>query len=125
MERATTSLKRASFCEFSLRRSRVIMTPRRTRRKWGAIALLKLTARLRKPLKSVCSLDLAFSEGPLLRRDSVGAKECTQGFGVRRAGDAAFGEDGSDVLAGRDVKGGMRGMDVRCDTDALDLGDFV
>ena len=41
-------------------------------------------------------------------------------IGVGGAGDAAFGEDGGDVAGGGDVKGGMRGVDVWSDADALD-----
>src|SRR5207248_11671982 len=36
----------------------------------------------------------------------------------------SFGEDGCDIAGGRDVGGGMRGVDVGCDADALEMRDF-
>src|SRR6267143_2151071 len=47
-----------------------------------------------------------------------------QRFRVRRSGDAAFGEDGGDVAGGGDVEGGMGGVDVGSDADALEMRDF-
>src|SRR5258708_27395621 len=47
-----------------------------------------------------------------------------QRFRVRRSGDASFGEDGGDVAGGGDVEGGMRGVDVGGDSNALEMCDF-
>src|SRR5579859_5526799 len=54
-----------------------------------------------------------------------GGSQSAEGFGVGRAGDATFGEDGSDVFVGRDVEGGVSSVNVGRDADAFDLGDFV
>src|SRR5258708_24380743 len=42
----------------------------------------------------------------------------------RRTGDAAFSEDGGEVAGGGDVEGGVRGVNVRSNADALEMRDF-
>jgi len=54
-----------------------------------------------------------------------GRRQCAQGFGVGWFGHAAFGEDSGDVAARRDVESRMRSRDIRGDSDALDVGDFL
>src|SRR5438552_15057144 len=44
---------------------------------------------------------------------------------VRRAGDAAFREDGRDVPGGGNVESGMGGGNIRRDANALKMRDFI
>src|SRR6267154_199705 len=48
----------------------------------------------------------------------------TEGLGVGGLGYAAFGEDGVDVTRGGDVEGGVGGVDVGGDSNALEVGYF-
>src|SRR5271157_1763694 len=50
--------------------------------------------------------------------------EAGQGFRVRGAGYAAFGEDGANVAAGGDVEGGVGRGNVGGDAHSLDVGDL-
>src|SRR5690348_15640020 len=51
-------------------------------------------------------------------------EECAERFRVRGASDATLGEDRSNVARGSNVERWIRGMNVRRDTDALQVCDF-
>src|SRR5258708_3491811 len=61
----------------------------------------------------------ASGDGRLRRRG-----ERAESIPERSTGDAAFSEDGGDVAGGGDVEGGVRGVNVRSNADALEMRDF-